>query len=184
MHCREHKQTTLQHRTTAQTSRGQKRHARAAYCCGRLLYWRLSFVIRHHRLPLSPRAVCMCLGVSRAPLKTIIWMIRTMVTWSRCPILDLKARVRSFADVMSDIFSTFFFNLILVSRSTQPRRHRQPTAHQQCRPRATYNQLTTTLYTPAAAASRAGSNITRVRQFVRAVLLWLPSYSVVAFFIE
>ena len=75
------------------TSSGHHHHARAAYCCGWLLDRRLRSVTHHHlSLPFCAERVR---PVCRGPLKTKCGSFENMVKWPRCPILDIKARLRS-----------------------------------------------------------------------------------------
>ena len=142
MQCREHK-TTSQPRPTAQSS-GQKHHARAVYCCGWLLYRRLRSFIRHHH----PSLFCCAVHVRpvcRAPLKTKMWAFRDTVKWSRYRFLTEGASV-----ILAEIRSIVFYFFQLSFRITYVTQTPQIANSTRAVQGACFNQLATTLYTPAA----------------------------------
>ena len=139
--------TTLQLRPTAQAAARNTTRVRV-YCCDWLLDRTLRSVIRHRFFlfccAAHVRPVC------RAPLKITLRIFRNMVKRSRCPILDLKARVWSYCSRDHIFcFSSCVFNFILgrsIMCVTQTPQTTNITWEVQG---AINNQLATTLYTPA-----------------------------------
>ena len=169
-------QATLQPRRTAQAAARDTTHV---YRCSWLLCWRLRYVTRHCHLSLFCLLLCCacasCASRAAGNMNTV-WIVGSMVKWSRCPLSDLNARVRS--SQISCLFCFVFFIFISVLYK-KPRHHRQQTTHEHCRMSATI-LLATTLYNPA---DRQQS---RKQYHARAVVsprcVAVASYSLVAFF--
>ena len=66
--------------------------------------------------------VCGVSRVSRAPGKIRVWIFGKMVKWSRCPILDLMARVPS-SHSSRPFFSNFFLYYVRNPDTTDNRQH-------------------------------------------------------------
>ena len=142
-----------------------------------MFYRKLRSVISHHRLsvfccPVHVRCVCCVSRVCRAPRKIIICIFGNMVKWSRVTVPDFgfDGVNPSLAEFMFFFFfSTFFLFSFLyyVLKTRHHRQYRHHTSKCRVRPSTSWQQR----YTRLPPAGRAGSNTTRVRLFVRAVLL-------------
>ena len=116
--------------------------------------------------------VCVCC-LSRVSRKIRTWIFGNMVKWSRCPILDLLAGVPASQSSCLLFFPTFFSNLFLhdVHVTQTP----QTTDRTRAVQGACYNQLATTLYTPAVYQQSRKQTPHACGSLSRAVLLlWLP----------
>ena len=159
---------TFQPRLAAQTRSSGPHHERVAdprcTAVASCSYRRLRSVISHHRLSASFAVLCMLCHacdvsrVWRAPRKKRIRYYGQMVTM---PEFGFDGVSSSLAKFMSIFFPQLFFQPFFLyyvrNPDTTVNTESTPAAQGAC-----YNQLATTLYTPAA-CSRAGGNATRVR---------------------
>ena len=113
-----------------------------------------------------------------APLKVIVWLFRIRAKWSRCPFVDLKARVRS-SQRSCLCFCTFFSTLFLYyvrNPDNTDNEHHTSSAGCVLQP-AGYNAI----YTPVARQQSRKQHHACTVACPRCIAV--ASYSVVAFFI-